>query len=147
MLKALPSPPYPFWFNINDIRWWTCVKSCEYFHKANPSNMPLINKEEFIRFTKNKCHVGPAAITQFYITKYEVTSSYSGLCLLPYSPMPNLSHFSHAHVHATHTHTHTHKCIVPTNRHLSKHSEWLQTKLVGALLPDAVLETSCSHCL
>jgi len=89
--------------------------------------MPLRNKEEFIFNTKNKCHVRPAAITQFYITKYEVTSSYSGLCLLQHSPMSNLSHFTHVCVHATHMrahapthrHTHTHKqCIVPTNRHL-----------------------------
>jgi competence CoiA-like predicted nuclease len=67
--------------------------------------MPLRNKE-FICFTKNKCHVRSAAITQFYLTKYEVTTSYSGLCLLQHSPMPNLSHFSHARVHATHTHIH-----------------------------------------
>jgi hypothetical protein len=113
--------------------------------------MPLRNKEEFICFTKNKCHVRPAAITQFYIMKHEVTSSYSGLWLLQHSPMPNLSHFSHACVRATHTCVHeqarAHKHIMPTNQPLSKHSEWLQTKLVGVLLPEAVLETSYSHCL
>jgi len=119
--------------------------------------MPLRNKEEFICFTKNKCHVRPAAITQFYITKYEVTSSYSGLCLLQHSPMSNLSHFTHVCVHATHmrapartrthtqTHTQTTHCANKPTPH--KHSDWLHTKLVGALLPEAVLETSCSHCL
>ena len=95
--------------------------------------MPLRKKEEFICFTKNTCHVRPATVTQFYITKYEVTTSYSRLCLLQHSPMPNLSHFSHARVRATHkraracahthTHTHTHKHKVPTNQHLSKHSD------------------------
>ena len=74
--------------------------------------MPLRNTEGLICFTKNKCHVRPAALTQFYITKYEVTSSYSGLYTLQHSPMPNFSYFSHTRVRATHvrmsTHTHTH---------------------------------------
>jgi hypothetical protein len=63
--------------------------------------MPLRNEKEFICFTKNKC-VRPAAVSQFHSTNDEVTS-YSGLCLLQHSPMPNLSHFSQACVRATQT--------------------------------------------
>jgi hypothetical protein len=98
MLQALTTLPYSFWFNINDIRWWTCVKSCE--------------------------------------------------------PTPNLSHFTHVCVCATHvrtcthrhTHTHKHKCIVSTNLYNTV-TDCIPTKLVGVLLPEAVLENSCSHCL